>query len=104
MTGFCVLTPDMVQSAHNVTRKLQKGREFLVLGQCYDENPGFALTATSSDEGVTLNINDDSNNIKIVPDNGGTVYNFTDQIQLTRDFEWNLVNDKRYLFIFFFYF
>ncbi|XP_057323031.1 uncharacterized protein LOC130666240 [Microplitis mediator] len=94
--SFCVLTPDMVQSAHNVTRKLQKGREFLVLGQCYDENPGFALTATSSDEGVTLNINDDSNNIKIVPDNGGTVYNFTDQIQLTRDFEWNLVNDKRF--------
>ncbi|KAG8040663.1 hypothetical protein G9C98_002659 [Cotesia typhae] len=95
-SGFCVITPDMIQSAHNVTRRIEKGREFLVLGQCYDENPGFALTAISSNEGVTLNINDDSNNLKIAPENGGTVYNFTDQLPLTKDFEWNFVNDKRF--------
>lgn len=86
----------MVKSTHNVTHTLKKDQEFLVMGQCYDENPRFALTAMSTTDGVVLNIHDNSDTIRIIPDeNGGAVYNFTDQLSLIRDFEWHTANDKR---------
>ncbi|KAK0168827.1 hypothetical protein PV327_002594 [Microctonus hyperodae] len=93
----CVLTPISVKSAHNVTRTIKQDHEFLVIGQCYTENPGFALTAISTSSGVILNIYHGTDHIKIVPDNdGGAIYNSTERLTLTRDFEWKTFNDKRF--------
>lgn len=90
------MTPVSVKSAHNVTRTIKQDHEFLVIGQCYAENPGFVLTAISTSSGVILNIYDGTDHIKIVPDNdGGAIYNSTERLSLTRDFEWKTFNDKR---------
>ncbi|KAF7992158.1 hypothetical protein HCN44_001483 [Aphidius gifuensis] len=94
--SVCTLTPSTIRSAYNVTKNVEDDKEFLVLGQCYDDNPGFALTSYKNNSGLTLVINDESDNIKIVPDKmGGSIYNFNDKITIERDFNWTFINGKR---------
>lgn len=57
-----------------------------MLGQCYDDNPKFALRASKTKSGITnILINDETGLTKIIPyQNGGRIYNDTSYASLDK--------------------
>ncbi|CAL7948266.1 unnamed protein product [Xylocopa violacea] len=94
--GTCIVTPDYIRSIHNVTYSFRKKSEVLLLGQCYNENPKYALTAQNGLYGVNINIYDEIDTVRIVSNqNGGTIYNKTMHIPLPQSFMFHTLGSKR---------
>ena len=53
------MTPDYIKSIHNITYPFHNKGEVLLLGQCYSENPKYALTARNDLYGININIYDE---------------------------------------------
>jgi len=67
----------------------------ILLGQCYDDNPRVALTATNSMYGININLTDESGIIRIVADmNKVTLYNATSSIKLQSDYVFHTLGTK----------
>ncbi|XP_015117477.1 uncharacterized protein LOC107041422 [Diachasma alloeum] len=95
--SFCTITRESICSAHNATRSTESEKEYLALGHCNDQNPGFALTARIDEAGLTLMIYDAVDNVKIVPaGSGGAIFNYEKKVMISRNFEWNALNSKRF--------
>ncbi|XP_012277416.2 vitellogenin-3 [Orussus abietinus] len=91
----CVLKPSTVQTVHNISVPLRRDREAMILGHSYEDNPKFVVTAVNTPSGIILNLHDDTDDIKIMPQkNGGAVYNYTSELPLKRDFEFHTINSK----------
>lgn len=79
-----------------MTDNLVLNEEVLVLGHCYDDKVRFAISAVPSTEGITLILNDESDQIKITPHKkGATVYNYMEPVPMEKNFEFVAINSKR---------
>ncbi|XP_017876855.1 uncharacterized protein LOC108623080 isoform X1 [Ceratina calcarata] len=94
--GTCIVTPEYIRSIHNVTYSFHNKREVLLFGQCYHENPKYALTAQNDLYGVNVNIYDEIDTVRIVPNQtGGTLYNKTMYISIPQSFMFHSLGTKR---------
>ncbi|XP_053999528.1 vitellogenin-3 isoform X1 [Hylaeus anthracinus] len=94
--GTCIVTPDFIRSIYNVNYSFRNKREVLLLGQCFNENPKYALSARNDLYGVNVNIYDEIDNVRIVPNRtGGTVYNDTTYISLPQSYIFHSLGSKR---------
>ncbi|XP_033196752.1 vitellogenin-4 isoform X1 [Bombus vancouverensis nearcticus] len=94
--GTCVVTPDYIKSIHNITYPFHNKGEVLLLGQCYSENPKYALTARNDLYGININIYDEIDTVRIIPNQtGGTLYNNTIYIPLPQSFMFHSLGSKR---------
>lgn len=90
------MTPHFIQSVQNVSYSFRENSEVLLLGQCFMENPRYALTATNLQHGVSVGINDESDVIQILPhETGGAVYNNTIRVPLQSSFSLHSLGSKR---------
>lgn len=68
----------------------------ILLGQCYDENPRLALTATNGMYGINVNLTDESGTTRIIADKDkGILYNATSSIQLQSDYTFHILGNKK---------
>ncbi|XP_017765465.1 PREDICTED: uncharacterized protein LOC108554635 [Eufriesea mexicana] len=94
--GTCIVTPDYIRSIHNINYSFHNKPEVLLLGQCYSENPKYALTARNDLYGVNINIYDEIDTVQIIPNQtGGTLYNNTVYIPLPQSFTFHSLGSKR---------
>lgn len=94
--GTCIVTPDYIRSIHNVTYSFHDKPEVLLLGHCYSENPKYALTARNDLYGININIYDEIDTVRIIPNQtGGTLYNNTMYIPLPQNFIFHSLGSKR---------
>ncbi|CAK9803774.1 vit-6 [Anthophora quadrimaculata] len=94
--GTCILTPDDIRSVHNVTYPFRNKSEVLLLGECYNENPKYAFTARNDVYGINVNIYDEIDTVRIVPNQtGGILYNNTIHIPLPQSFMFHSLGSKR---------
>lgn len=90
------MTPDFIRSIYDVNYSFRNKREVLLLGQCYHENPKYAVTARNDLHGVNVNVYDELDTVRIVPkETGGTVYNNTIHIPLPQSFMFHTLGSKR---------
>ncbi|KAK2579022.1 hypothetical protein KPH14_002816 [Odynerus spinipes] len=82
----CIIEPSIIQSIYNTTIAFDSHKNILLLGQCYDDNPRFALRASKTNSGITnIFINDETGLIKIIPyQRGGRIYNDTSYVPLEK--------------------
>ncbi|KOC70286.1 Vitellogenin-6, partial [Habropoda laboriosa] len=94
--GTCIVTPEYIRSIHNVTYPFRNNHEVLLLGECYNENPKYAFTARNDVYGVKVDIYDEIDTVRIVPnEHGGTLYNNTIHIPLPQSFMFHTLGSKR---------
>ncbi|XP_011266190.1 uncharacterized protein LOC105257329 [Camponotus floridanus] len=94
-SSTCIVTSDSIKSAYNTVYTFAENSEVILLGQCYDDNPRVALTATNSMYGININLTDESGIIRIVADmNKGTLYNATSSIKLESDYVFHSLGTK----------
>ncbi|XP_076235711.1 uncharacterized protein LOC143180071 [Calliopsis andreniformis] len=94
--GTCVVTPDDIRSINNVNYSFRNKREVLLLGQCYNENPNYALTARNDLYGVNVNVYDEMDTVRILPNQtGGMLYNNTIYIPLPQSFIFHTLGSKK---------
>lgn len=94
--GACIITSDSIKSAYNTVYNFAKNSEVILLGQCYDENPRLALTATNGIYGINVNLTDESGTIRIIADKDkGLLYNATSYIQLQSDYRFHTLGNKK---------
>ncbi|XP_043259379.1 uncharacterized protein LOC122401364 [Colletes gigas] len=94
--GTCVVTPDFIRSIHNVNYTFGNEHEVLLLGQCYNENPKYALSARNDLYGVKVNIYDEIDTVRIIPNStGGTLYNNTLHISLPKTYMFHTLGSKK---------
>lgn len=68
----------------------------ILLGQCYDENPRFVLTAANDVYGINVNLTDESGTIRIMADKDrGILYNATSSIHLQSDYAFHKLGTKK---------
>jgi len=68
----------------------------ILLGQCYDENPRFVLTAANGVYGINVNLTDESGTTRIMADKDrGILYNATSSIQLQSDYAFHKLGTKK---------
>lgn len=90
------MTPDYIKSIHNITYPFHNKGEVLLLGQCYSENPKYALTARNDLYGININIYDEIDTVRVIPNQtGGTLYNNTIYIPLPQSFMFHSLGSKR---------
>lgn len=96
-SSTCVITPDTIKSAYNTFYAFAENKEVILLGQCYDEKPRLALTASNSLHGINLNLTDESGTIQITAgkDNKGTLYNATSHVHLQSDHVFHTLGTKK---------
>ncbi|XP_051171445.1 uncharacterized protein LOC127288178 isoform X1 [Leptopilina boulardi] len=91
----CILNTDTISSSYNISNKLEKNQEMLILGHCYDEYPRFSISAINNGNDINLILNDESDNLTIMPfKNGGALYNYTSLIQIERNYQFVSVGAK----------
>nr|XP_033331967.1 vitellogenin-4 [Megalopta genalis] len=94
--GTCIITPETIRSIHNVNYSFQNKHEVLLLGQCYDENPKYAITSRNDLYGVSINIYDELDTVRIIPNEiGGTLYNNTIYIPLPQSYMFHALGSKK---------
>lgn len=93
--GTCVITSDSIKTAYEITDTFAKNSEVILLGQCYDDNPRLALTATNGMYGINVNLTDESGATQIIAgEDGGILYNATSFIQLQSDHVFYTIGTK----------
>ncbi|XP_014616793.1 PREDICTED: uncharacterized protein LOC106793973 [Polistes canadensis] len=82
----CTIEPNIVRSIYNTTILFNYSKNILLLGQCYDDNPRFALRALRTNNNlINILITDETGTIKIVQHlNGGHIYNATSYVPLEK--------------------
>ncbi|XP_034189310.1 uncharacterized protein LOC117608379 isoform X1 [Osmia lignaria lignaria] len=94
--GSCIVTPDSIRTIHNVSFPLRDKGEVLLLGQCYSEDPRYALTVQNNLHGVNVNIYDEIDTVRIVPNQiGATLYNNSINIPLPQSFMFHSFGSKK---------
>ncbi|XP_011154887.1 uncharacterized protein LOC105192439 [Harpegnathos saltator] len=92
----CIITTDSIKTAYDMTYNFAKNNKVILLGQCYDENPRLALTATNSMYGIDVNLTDELEVTRITADeDGGTLYNATSFVQLQSDYVFHIMGTKK---------
>lgn len=100
LLGTCILNTDTISSSYNISNKLEKNQEMLILGHCYDEYPRFSISAINNGNDINLILNDESDNLTIMPfKNGGALYNYTSLIQIERNYQFVSVGAKWYVYL-----
>ncbi|XP_018353413.1 PREDICTED: uncharacterized protein LOC108755104 [Trachymyrmex septentrionalis] len=95
-SSACIITSDSIKSAYNTVYSFAKNSEVILLGQCYDENPRFVLTAANGVYGINVNLTDESGTTRIMADKDrGILYNATSSIQLQSDYEFHKLGTKK---------
>ena len=68
----------------------------MLLGQCYSEDPRYALTVQNNLHGVNVNIYDEIDTVRIVPNQiGATLYNNSINIPLPQSFMFHSFGSKK---------
>lgn len=94
--GTCIITSNSIKTAYDTMYTFTKNSEVILLGQCYDDNPRLALTATNSMYGININLTDESGITRIITgEDGGTLYNGTSFIQLQSDNVFHTMETKK---------
>ncbi|XP_076650819.1 vitellogenin-5 isoform X2 [Halictus rubicundus] len=94
--GTCIVTPETIRSIYNVNYSFQNKPEVLLLGQCYDENPKYAITSRNDLYGVNVNVYDEIDTVRIIPNEiGGTLYNNTIYIPLPQSYMFHTLGSKK---------
>ncbi|KAG5348235.1 PAXB1 protein, partial [Acromyrmex charruanus] len=95
-SSACIITLDSIKSAYNTVYSFAKNSEVILLGQCYDENPRFVLTAANGVYGINVNLTDESGTTRIMADKDrGILYNATSSIQLQSDYAFHKLGTKK---------
>ncbi|KAI4483442.1 hypothetical protein M0802_013384 [Mischocyttarus mexicanus] len=83
----CIVEPNIVRSIYNTTIAFNSSKNILLLGQCYDDNPRFALRALQTENNlINILITDETGTIKIVQHlNEGRIYNVTSYVSLEQN-------------------
>lgn len=90
------MTPDSIRTIHNVSYPLRDKGEVLLLGQCYSEDPRYAITVQNNLHGVNVNIYDEIDTVRIVPNQiGATLYNNSINIPLPQSFMFHSFGSKK---------
>nr|XP_031847046.1 uncharacterized protein LOC116433275 isoform X1 [Nomia melanderi] len=94
--GTCIVTSETVKSIYNVSYSFRNKREVLLLSQCYNENPKYAITARNDLYGVNINVYDEIDTVRIIPNEvGGTLYNNTNYIPLQQSYMFHTLGSKK---------
>ncbi|XP_047354225.1 uncharacterized protein LOC124950864 isoform X1 [Vespa velutina] len=82
----CIIEPNIVRSIYNTTIVVNSHRNILLLGQCYDDNPRFAIRASKTKNNlINVLITDETGTIKVIQYyNGGHIYNATSYVPLEK--------------------
>ncbi|KZC04099.1 Vitellogenin-3 [Dufourea novaeangliae] len=92
----CIVTPEIIRSTHNVNYSFRNKHEVLLFGQCYNENPKYALSARNDLYGVNINVYDEIDTVRIIPNEiGGTLYNNTIYIPLPQSYMFHTLGSKK---------
>ncbi|XP_011707638.1 PREDICTED: uncharacterized protein LOC105462624 [Wasmannia auropunctata] len=95
-SSACIITSDSIKSAYNTVYSFAKNSEVILLGQCYDENPRLALTASNGVYGINVNLTDESGTTWITAGKDrGTLYNATSHIQLQSHYAFHTLGTKK---------
>ncbi|KAL6253497.1 hypothetical protein P5V15_015343 [Pogonomyrmex californicus] len=95
-SSTCIITLDSIKSAYDTIYTFAKNSEVILLGQCYDENPRLALTASNDALGINVNLTDESGTTRITADKDrGILYNATSYIQMQPDYIFHTLGTKK---------
>lgn len=79
----------MVSSSYNISNKLEKNQEMLILGHCYDEYPRLSISAINTGNDINLIVNDESDDLTIKSFKmGGALYNHTSPLKIDRNYQF----------------